>query len=189
MALVKLFYGSTSGNTQQVATLISAAFGDSLEGIYDIAKASGPDLESADCLILGVSTWDMGAMQKDWAAFAPQLESLSLAGKKVALYGLGDAQAYSGLFVNGLRTLHDLVVGRGAEIVGRWPVDGYDFHSTHAVMNGSFVGLVIDQENQSTLTHERVVTWVHQLLTEFGVRNDHGDELYGQYNPPPRPKR
>jgi flavodoxin I len=186
MGVVKLYYGSTSGNTEQVAALIAAAFGDSIDGPHDIAGASPAEFAASDKLILGTSTWEMGALQKDWGAFVPHLRGINLAGKQVALFGLGDAHAYSGLFVNGLRILHDLVVERGAEAVGRWPVTGYDFERSEAVDDGDFLGLVIDQENQSVLTHERVVVWARQVREEFGLHSDDGGELHGVYNPPPK---
>ena len=43
----------------------------------------------------------------------------------------------------------------------------YDFSESKAVKNGKFVGLAIDEDNQSDLTEERVKTWVAQIKREF----------------------
>lgn len=185
MSGLKLFYGSTSGNTEGVARLIEAALGSVLHSVTNIALARPEDLEDADALILGISTWDMGAPQEDWAAFLPRLDTIDLSGKRVALFGLGDAKGFSGMFVNGLRILYDHVAARGATVVGRWPTDGYTYEVCEAVVEGTFVGLVIDQENQSTLTHQRVVQWVRQIQGELQPHQRQDGELLGESNPPP----
>ncbi len=187
MAAVKLFYGSTTGNTLHVAKLIAAAYGRGAVTIADIAQANTEDLERADVLILGISTWDMGEPQKDWANFLPQMRDMRLAGKPVALYGLGDARGFSGLFVNALRSLYDAVTAQGAHVIGRWPTEGYTFDECRAIVNGEFVGLVIDQENQSGLTVERVSRWVKQVQRELGGHSneeDGGNNLLGGFAPP-----
>ncbi len=88
---------------------------------------------------------------------------------KMALFGLGDQVSYSGEFVDALGELYDFVLDCGAETVGRWPVDGYDFDSSNAVEEDEFVGLVIDKDNQSSMTEERVTVWVEQIKGEFGL--------------------
>ncbi|RMF69726.1 MAG: flavodoxin FldA, partial [Cyanobacteria bacterium J069] len=50
-----------------------------------------------------------------------------------------------------------------------WPTDGYDFNESKAVRDGKFVGLAIDEDNQSDLTTERIQSWVAQLKREFDL--------------------
>jgi flavodoxin I len=38
-----------------------------------------------------------------------------------------------------------------------------------AVKNGKFVGLALDEDNQSELTNQRIKIWVSQLKAEFGL--------------------
>jgi Flavodoxin. len=59
---------------------------------------------------------------------------------------------------------------RGAELVGLWPVDGYEFDESPAVEDGRFVGLALDNANQYELTEDRIKTWVRQLTREFGLK-------------------
>jgi len=117
-------------------------------------------------------------LQRDWAHFLPQMDGLDLRGKKVALFGLGDAKAFSGLFVNALRILHDTARERGAEIIGAWPADGYDFAYSAALEGDHFVGLVIDEENQSDLTVDRVGRWA-ALLRPYLTGRAANDEVIG----------
>lgn len=179
MSKIEIIFGSSTGNTEAVAHMIAAALSRTAVETRNITACRRVDFETADRLILGLSTWENGALQKDWQAFFPQLDMLDLSGKQVALFGLGDANGFASRFVNALRTLYDKVVERGAEVVGFWPTEGYGFVESTAVIGDHFVGLVIDQENASDKTVERIGAWVAQLKHEFGVdyKADEGDPL------------
>ena len=62
-----------------------------------------------------------------------------------------------------MRPLYEKLKEYGAEIVGDWSTEGYQFNHSDAVENGRFVGLVIDQRTQGMLTEERLKTWVEQI--------------------------
>lgn len=47
--------------------------------------------------------------------------------------------------------------------------DGYDFNESKAVVDGKFLGLAIDEDNQSDMTELRVKSWVSQLKKEFSL--------------------
>ena len=185
MSGIRLFYGSNTGNTAAVARMIQAALGEHLISVTDIADARPEELEEAQALILGISTWEEGAPQMDWANFLPKLDHIDLSGKKVALFGLGDAYGFTTRFVNDLRMLYDKVRERGGEVIGYWPTEGYDFTESNAVIDGLFVGLVIDQENASDLTVERVSNWtalIKKDLIKSVLQNR--DSLGGGIQPP-----
>ena len=48
-------------------------------------------------------------------------------------------------------------------MVGKTSTDGYSFNDSRAVVDGEFVGLVIDENNQSELTDERIKTWIEMV--------------------------
>lgn len=169
MSKIRIFYGSSTGNTAIVAKMIQAELGHLVERVQNIAAAKPEDLASAEALILGVSTWEYGQLQQDWKRFLPHLERLDLAGKTVALFGLGNAGGFSGEFATGLGTLCEIVRGRGAHVVGAWPADDYDFQRSGALENGEFVGLVIDQDKESDKTESRVKQWVAQIRPHFSM--------------------
>ena len=167
MASVTLIYGTTLGSTGEVAELIARELGD--VDVRDVSGVKPEDFLAADLLILGTPTWDDGDLQQDWVSFLPKLDGIDLTGRKVALFGLGNASSFPGQFANGLRKLHQKVVERGAEVIGFWPVDGHTFHASEAVVDGRFCGLVIDQENDPAKTPERVGAWVAQIRQEAGL--------------------
>ena len=107
--------------------------------------------------------------EESWEEFLPNLDELDLSGKKVALYGLGDQINYPDEFVDGLGELYDAIAETGAEIVGQWPTDGYTFNDSQAVEDDCFVGLVLDNDNQSDLHAERISTWLASVKVPFGL--------------------
>ena len=77
MATVGIFFGSDTGNTENIAKMIQKIlqkqFGDDVSEVHDIAKSSKEDLEGFDILLLGIPTWYYGEAQCDWDDFFPTL--------------------------------------------------------------------------------------------------------------------
>lgn len=167
---IGLFYGSTNGATAAIAQLIEQTFaerGGATVALFDIADYFLETMLDFEYLILGVSTWDTGQLQKDWEAVYAELDELDLAGKQVALFGLGDQVGYPDTFLDALFFVADKVRERGGQLVGAWPVAGYTFAQSWAVEDGRFIGLALDEDNQATLSPMRIAAWVDQLLHEF----------------------
>lgn len=172
MANIKIFYGSTTGNTERTAELIKAELeqsGKVSAAVFNIADTDIKEIEEADFLILGTSTWYTGELQDDWTNFYPKIDQLNLNNKKIALFGLGDQVNYSEYFLNGIGILAEKIKKNNGEIVGYWPVEGYDFSESLAVIDNKFAGLAIDESNQPELTRERVKKWVKQIIAEAGL--------------------
>ncbi len=169
MARARIFYGSTTGSTEEVASLIADELGDAVEYVRDISSASIEDLVTAEAIILGVSTWDDGQLQQDWESFFPKLDEIDLQGKPVALFGLGNSYGFSGQFCDALGILYRKIVQRCGKVVGFWPSDGYAFKASGAVVDGRFCGLVLDQENERSKTPDRIHRWVAQIRGELGL--------------------
>jgi flavodoxin I len=167
MTKIKIFYGSTMGNTVAVAQKIQQQLGQENADSIDIANASADDIQKYDRLIFGTSTWGEGELQGDWDTFLPELDKINFNGKKVALFGLGDQDGYPGTFVNGIGTIYERIIKKGAHIVGFWPADDYNFEKSTAVKDGLFVGLVIDEDNEFNKTDERINKWVTQIKNEM----------------------
>lgn len=173
MATLALFYGSTNGNTAAVAHLIQREFeatGAATVEMFDVADFFLTEMLDFDRLILGIPTWNIGQLQKDWEQVFAEFDTLDLSGKQVALFGLGDQIGYPATFVDALFFLAAKVSERGAQIVGHWPTLGYTFTNSWAVVADNFVGLVLDEDNQPALTELRVAAWVQQLLAEFDLK-------------------
>jgi flavodoxin I len=157
---VQVIYATDNGNTQNAATQIASKLGATAT---DIASASKSDLEGFDLLILGTPTYGFGDLQSDWEQQISLLKEVDLKGKKVALFGLGDQASYNDTFVDGMGLLYDAVTELGATVVGATSTEGYDFSQSHAVRDGKFVGLALDEDNQSDETEQRIDAWVAQL--------------------------
>lgn len=160
-----VFYGSTNGNTADAALKIKKQLN---ADIYDVGKLkNGDDLAGYEMLILGTSTWYDGDLQDDWESFISHLSAADLSGKVVALFGLGDQESYGSDFVNGMRFIYDVAIEKGAKVIGSWPIDGYSFESSNSVIDGKFIGLALDEDNQSDLTKNRIESWCAQLENEL----------------------
>ncbi len=173
MAQVGLFFGSDEGNTEAVAYRIQQRLGIDVVDVRDIADATQLDFEAYDFFILGIPTWDFGQIQSDWDEFWNDIAEVSFAGKTVALYGLGDQFGYGDFFLDAMGMLHDIVKANGARIVGHWPTDGYEFDASKAQIEGEalFVGLALDEDQQSELTDGRLDKWCQQIHQEFGLQS------------------
>ncbi|MBF9002976.1 flavodoxin [Vibrio sp. NFV-1] len=178
MAKVGIFFGTDTGSTRKIAKQIQKLLGpDIADKPKNINRTTVEDLNAYDCLILGTPTLGEGKLpglscdcqEESWEEFMPNFEGLDLSGKTVALYGLGDQVGYADEFVDALGELYDYVANTGATMVGFWPLDGYEFNSSNAVDGDEFVGLVIDKDNQSSLTDQRVAGWVEQISAEMGL--------------------
>jgi len=167
MAKIGLFYGSTTGNTLKVAEKIQQAFLPLPVGLHDVRTAIAEDLKKYDLLILGTSTWHWGGLQDEWAAFEGYLDAEHLRGKKVALFGVGDQLHYAANFADGLGILYDRIKPLKVEVIGAWPCDDYEFDASAAIVDGKFVGLVLDEENQTPKTPGRIRAWVEQIKKEL----------------------
>ncbi|EFI17014.1 flavodoxin [Bacteroidetes oral taxon 274 str. F0058] len=167
MKIIGIFYGSSSGNTEGVAKQIQAEFGADNAQVFDVAKATKDDLEKFDNLIFGTSTWGFGELQDDFDGFMKQIEAANLSGKTVALFGCGDQESYSDTFVDGMGLVWQSLQGKGCNIVGQTSTEGYSYSSSQSDVEGKFVGLAIDENNQSDQTADRVKAWVEVLKNAF----------------------
>lgn len=168
MAVVGIFFGSDTGNTEAVANMIQKQLGEKLVDVFDIAQSSKQEIENYDLLILGIPTWYYGEAQADWDDFFPELADIDFSGKLVALFGCGDQEDYAEYFCDAIGELHDIVVGKGATVLGHTSTQGYEFEESKALADeNTFVGLCIDEDRQSELTEERVTNWVKQIYDEM----------------------
>lgn len=168
MAIVGLFFGSDTGNTEAVAKMIQKKLGKKLIEVKDIAKSTKEEMAEFDLLILGIPTWYYGENQCDWDDFLPELEQIDFTDKLVAIFGLGDQEDYAEYFCDAMQPLRDIVEAKGAIVVGHTSTDGYEFEASKALVDdNTFIGLCIDEDRQPELTEQRVDQWIEQLNEEM----------------------
>ena len=161
-----IFYASSTGNTAEVAQLISKELGDI--DIIDIATHGVEKINEYSKVIIGTPTWGDGELQDDFDESWDQFTSIDFSGKTVALFGLGDQDGYGEYYADAMGIIYEKVIENGANVVGSVEVtDEYYFEESKAVKDGSFVGLALDEDNQSELTKERITTWCNQIKGEI----------------------
>nr|WP_319492807.1 flavodoxin [uncultured Desulfobacter sp.] len=121
MSKALIIYGSTTGNTETVADIISA---DLSKADYTIKKINVSDVdvdilnEAFDLYLLGSSTWgdDEIEFQEDFAPFYENMNGeLNLSGKKFAVFGCGDS-SYE-YFCGAVDALEERLAKLGASLV------------------------------------------------------------------------
>jgi flavodoxin I len=163
-----LLYSTTTGNTETAAGYIADATG--LEAV-DIGDVDVETIKECDSLIVGAPTWHTGADSERsgtaWDEFLyGDLTALDLAGKKVAVFGMGDQAGYADNFCDAMDELASCFEKQGATIVGAWSSEGYEHEDSKSVRGDNFVGCPFDEDNQPDLSEERAKKWVEQIKGE-----------------------
>ncbi|BCL71070.1 Flavodoxin-1 [Vibrio nigripulchritudo SFn27] len=166
---IGLFYGSTTCYTEMAAEKIRAFIGEDLVDIFNVKETPLSLMNNYDLLLLGISTWDFGEIQEDWSAIWEHIGGVSLNGKHVALFGLGDQEGYGEWFLDAMGLLHDELIPTGAKFIGYWPNEGYEFEASKALTEdkSQFVGLALDEDSQYEFSDERIEKWCEQILVEY----------------------
>lgn len=162
MSKIGIYYGSTTGNTQEVAEEIAKKLNIDKADLHDVAKANA-DFSAYDIILFGSSTLGFGDLQDDWESYIDKLKGANLTGKKIALFGCGDSSSYSDTFCDAVGKIYQTIKSKGCEIVGSISTDGYTYDDSEAAVDGKFVGLLIDNDNESDMTEERISNWIEEL--------------------------
>jgi len=167
MKKIGLFYASSTGNTENMATEIKESLAGLNITLHDIAQSANDEMTKYDALIIGSSTWGDGDLQDDWEDYIGNLDNAELSGKTVALFGLGDQEEYPDHFLSAMGTIYEKIVSLGANVVGSFPTDGFEFDESTAVVDGMFVGLALDEDNQDDLSTKRIKSWCDSIRPHF----------------------
>jgi len=160
----KLFYGSQTGTTTEIASQIQAQLADLISEAKNIYGTKAQEIDSCDLLVLGGSTWGDGELTDDWQDALHLLDQVDFKNKVVALFQLGDQFGYTYNFVSAMKIIYDKVKERGGKIIAdQVSTDGFDFEHSEAVVDGKFVGLVIDEVNQPDQTASRIENWAQAV--------------------------
>lgn len=169
---IGLFYGTNTGFTELVVDVIEEEFSFVAPNLLTVHNVAADPIEKMleyDTLIVGCPTWNVGQLQDDWDSVFSLLDELDLTGKKIAIFGLGDQYGYPENFCDAIGILGEKFSAQGAELVGFTSTEGYEFSYSRGVKAGMFMGLALDEENESERTPERVADWIWQLVDEFDL--------------------
>ncbi|HCS13505.1 MAG: flavodoxin [Zetaproteobacteria bacterium CG06_land_8_20_14_3_00_59_53] len=176
MSDIGIYFGTDTGTTRLIAKKLAKKLdaivtGKTAAKPLNVNRTGVEQFMAHDSLILGTPTYGINQLpgkstniaEGSWEEFLPLLEGQDFSGKVVALYGLGDQEKYSGRFVDSMIHLYRFFSERGAGIVGQTDTDGYSFEFSMAVVEGRFVGLVLDQQTQPLLSEERMDRWLADI--------------------------
>lgn len=163
-----IFYGSSTGTCEDLANQIADKLGVSSSDVHSASDLTADLANQYEALILGTSTWGDGELQDDWYDGVKALKEADLSGKVVALFGCGDSESYCDTYCDGIGLLYNELKDSGCTFAGNHvSTDGYDFSSSIAVVDGEFVGLALDEVNQSSETPERIDAWTAEVKKQL----------------------
>lgn len=162
MSKIGIYYGSSTGTTQGIAEEIAKRLNVNSADVHDVFKANA-DFSGYDTVIFGSSTLGLGDLQDDWETFIDKVKGANLEGKKVALFGCGDSSSYSDTFCDAVGKIYNSIKNKGCQVIGKVSTEGYTYDSSEALVDGQFVGLLIDNDNESIMTDQRLATWIEDL--------------------------
>merc|ERR1711988_1958605 len=98
--------------------------------------------------------------------YLDEIRGLSLSGKPVAVFGCGDSAGYGENFCDAIEEIYETFKATGAKMIGSVDASAYTYEESKSIVDGKFLGLATDEDNESDLSEERVKNWVSQLKTE-----------------------
>lgn len=174
LAKVGIFFGTSTGSTEEVADLIKDALGDDADGPFDVETLEGSvkdNFERYNSLIVGTPTWNTGAdierSGTGWdELYYSSMQELNLQDKHIAVFGLGDQVSYGENYADATGELHDVFEGLGGKMFGYTSQEGYEHEASKSIRGDKFCGLLCDMVNQEELSAPRVEAWINQLRSE-----------------------
>ncbi|MBM7704820.1 flavodoxin [Metabacillus iocasae] len=120
MSNVLLIYASMSGNTEAIADILEEELIKENINVTrkEVFEVDVNDLNKFNYILLGAYTWGDGELPDEFLDFYDDMESISLEGKKVGVFGSGDT-AYD-IFCGAV----DLIEARVRELSGELMTEG-----------------------------------------------------------------
>ncbi len=168
---VGIYFATTTGKTEDIAERLHGMLNlaESPKDLADVTDIN--ELAELDGIICGIPTWNTGADSERsgtaWDSMLEEIGSLSLTGKKVAIFGLGDSSTYTENFCDAIEELHSYFVKAGASMVGYVDKADYTFEESKSLIGDKFCGLPLDEDSESDLTDDRLDKWAAQLKKEM----------------------
>lgn len=169
MKKIGIFYGTSTGNTENVAKLFAQKLNIQSSDIFEATRGNADKLTNYDILLFGSSTQGVGDLQDDWESFVNDVEKTDLSNKKVAIFGLGDSASFSDSYCGAMSHIAKAAIAAKATLIGN-KVDtaDYTFDNSDSVVDGYFTGLALDEDNEPEKTDERIDRWLAGLKNELG---------------------
>tara|TARA_A100001015_G_scaffold252740_1_gene292514 strand:- start:3545 stop:4060 length:516 start_codon:yes stop_codon:yes gene_type:complete len=161
MEKIGMFWGSNTGNQEEAAGFLKDyMISEDFEiDEYNSAEQEPKNMLDYKYLIIGCPTWHIGELQDDWDFIYEDYKKLDFTGIRAAFFGCGDQVGYPDNFLDAIGYLAKPFIENRGELVGRWPIEGYEFDVSEAQEGEEFLGLGLDNDNEEELTEERLIIW------------------------------
>jgi len=172
MNKILLIYWPEGGNVETIALKLREKLMNADITKRTVTDVTVDDMESNDNWIIGGSTvgshvWEDADDSNKWVEFFKMLDVVDMTKKTVAFYGLGDHILYPNHFVDGLGVFQEEFSNRNANIIGKWPTEGYNFTDSEGVEDDMFYGLALDEDHEDELTDQRLDNWLELIKNDF----------------------
>ena len=155
-----IFFSSTMGTTEAVAADIAKQLGVADADVHNVADTPAGEVQKYDLLVLGSSTWGAGELQDDWYDFLDALKRKALSGKRVALFGCGDAGIYSDTFCDAMAEIRDGLASTGCTFVGGFDAEEYPGCGSRLCQDGEAIGWAVDDSASDAENQMRMELWI-----------------------------
>lgn len=164
MKKTAIIYGSSTGTCEDLANRIAQKLSLTAANVYSAASLTVDLINEYEVLLLGTSTWGDGELQDDWYDAIKKLKTVQLNEKLIGLFGCGDSESYADTYCDGIGILYNELKDTGCTFIGnKVDTKDYSFSSSIAVINGSFVGLALDEINENDKTDTRIEAWINEI--------------------------
>jgi len=174
MKKTALLYWVKGGNVERSARIVYRQFDEENIDLFPLDEFDVNKINDYDLVILGSSTvgaekWEDATNDNKWNEFFRTVQKMDLSNITFATFGLGNHVLYPNHFVDGLGFFQEEIIKTNGRIIGKWPVEGYQFTDSEGVQDGMFYGLALDGDNEAEKTEGRARKWVAQLKKEMGI--------------------
>ncbi|MCD5407441.1 MAG: flavodoxin [Desulfotomaculum sp.] len=114
-----LIYGSTTGNTEQVADVVSKGLSSASWDVTvkNVAEVDMGEIADYELVVLGCPTWGDGELEESFIEFHANMDEATFKDKKVAVFGPGDSELYPDTFCVAVTMLESKLNECGAKLV------------------------------------------------------------------------
>lgn len=173
MKRVALFYASMSGRTRRVADSIKREIEPAATvQLFDLRESQPSDLNWADFLIFGSPTYGKGEPHFEWKKWFERILSgeISLAGKTIGLFVLGDQKHHAETFGGALIHFSAFLSKLNITPVGHTKLESTpDKPAILDRFEGMIPGLLLDEVRHRKESPAKIAAWVQSIRPLFSV--------------------
>ncbi len=170
MKKIGIFFGSTSGNTEEASNYMKEYLesNDFDVHLFDIADTDIDEINNFSNIIIGCPTWNIGDLQDDWDSLFTSYEELDFNNKIAAFFGCGDQVGYPYNFLDAIGILAEPFIKNGGKLIGECERDEYEFDDSKALKDGKLMGLGLDYDNCDDDECELLmINWLDDIMDSF----------------------